>query len=315
MSREARLRQLRFLNSIDRRKIKGVIFSTMTVRGTSVGVLESWCLIEAARRKWFHRLRRFLASAGCPGWFAMWRKEPHLSGVAHLHVLVFFTGKVPHLVKEFRPWNDRAWAECVGDLTIQRTACSSELMRSWNGVASYLCKYLAKDQELADVETGKVWDVVGREHVPVSLESEDVKKAVGQRFRRACRKWQQRKSTFFQVYREHDGEWKWIRVRPWRYQDREVCVADQVAQARAAGLRVRLHRPRLAWTTDVTVYVESVIQQFGRRDVRQVEVAGVEKHTFYSSGYFVPADEARRLLELCKRNYVDDCLLEESLPI
>jgi hypothetical protein len=319
MSKESRLRQLKFVNAIDRRQVKGTIFCTQTLRaGSGCGVVESWALIEAARRKWFKRLEREL---GARRWFALWRKEPHESGVAHLHVLIFFLDGPPHLVNEFRPWNDLAWAASVGDLSIRSTACRTELLRSWNGVSAYLCKYLAKEQDLQEVETGKVWDVVHREQVPLDFTCEVVKVEQAGIYRRACRKWHQRKVAGWQAKLpdKQGGGLRWFTVRPWARGSRVVSVADQVAHHRAAGVRVRRRRPRLSFTTEVRVWVESE-ESDGRTIVRAADLdrdgeslgrgayvstdedSGnkgrvVERHTFFSGTYFLPADDAVRLLK------------------
>ena len=307
MSKESRLRQLRFVNAIDQRQIKGTIFATQTLRGgDGCGVVESWALIEAARRKWFKRLERHLAGRR---WFAMWRKEPHDSGVAHLHVLIFFLDAPPHLVNDFRPWNDAAWAASVGDESIRATACRTELLRSWNGVTAYLCKYLAKDQELQEVETGKVWDVVHRDQVPLDVTCEVVRAEVGGLIRRASRKWHQRKSESWQALlpdQEHGGH-RWRTIRPWVRGSRVVSVADQVLHHRAAGVRVRRRRPRLCYTTDVPLWVEEI-------ETGKMEHHGTEKHTYFAGTYFLPDQDARRLLTWARAEVLRRAIVNASLP-
>lgn len=318
MSPGARLRQLAFVNSIDRSKVKAVLFVTGSLRGTRYTVQESWEVIERARRKWFARLGRQL---GNRRWFALWRKEPHPGNgpnrlMAHLHVLIFFLDAPPHLVREFRPWNDRAWAECVGDPSIERTACSTELIRQWNGVKSYLCKYLAKDQELSDVETGKVWDVVHWELVPINLQVEDVNTDVSKRYRRACRKWQQRKAACWEVQLPaDDGGQRWVQLRPYYRGKHLVTVEDLLANARAAGNRVRRRRPRLCYTTDVPIWAEFEEQGTSPVVKRGLEPMGNERHTFYGSRYFIPSADALRLLEHCKRAYLDKLRFEDECAV
>jgi hypothetical protein len=306
MSKEARLRQLKFVNAVDRRQVAGTIFVTLTLRGKEgTGVVESWSLIEAARRKWFKRLERFLTPRR---WFALWRKEPHKSGVAHLHVLLFFLDELPHLVKEFRPWNDRAWAESVGDVSITGTACSTELLRSWNGVTAYLCKYLAKEQDLQEVETGKVWDVVHRQLVPIDLSCELVKKEIGTTFRRILRRWHQRKSASWQAkLPDENGRPRWMTVRPWVQRSRVVSVVDQLEQLRASGVRVRRRRPRLSYTADVPLWVEDV-------STGRVENHGSERHTFFAGTYFLRDVDARRLLSWAESEVARRLLVQVDLP-
>jgi hypothetical protein len=336
MTKGARLRQLKFINAIDRRRITGTIFCTCTLRSSSgASVQESWELIEDARRKWFKRLGRFL---GNRRWFAMWRKEPHETGVAHLHVLLFFLDVPPHLVKEFRPWNDQAWAGSVGDPSIRSTACRTELLRSWNGVASYMAAYLAKDQDLQDVETGKVWDVVHRELVPVDLRSEIVSRGVGKLARRVCRKWHQRKAASWQArVLDSAGVLQWVTLRPWRRGDRVVSVSDQVMHHQAAGVRVRRRRPKLSFTCEVRLWVESE-ESDGRLVVRPAELgrddvgAGayvsteekkkgrsnkghvVERHTSFCGTFFLADEASGRLLAWAASEYLRQVVASDGIP-
>lgn len=331
MSRDARRRQLQFVQSIDRRQVKGVVFVSMTLRGCeSVGVVESWGVIEAARRKWFKRLEHFLKDQR---WFAIWRKEPHESGVAHLHVLLFFLDKLPNVFGEFVPWNDDAWAACVGDPSIRRTACSTEFMKGWSGVVYYLTKYLAKFQDMQEVETGKVWDVVHRAVVPVDRRSETVKREEQILSKRACRKWQQRQSESWQVRVQHDdGHWFWRTIRPWSTRSgRRVEISEQVQKHKLAGLRVRRRRPKLSCTRVVPIWMEEdgrprpadlgrepwladrgafILEDLTSEFHGQV----VERHTYFAGTYFLPASDATKLISWARRRHVERLLEEESVP-
>ena len=356
MSPASRLRQKKRINAIDRTKVKKVLFVTMTLRRRTssaddqqlpaFGVVESWDKIEAARRKWFKRLERFLAGRQ---WFAIWRKEPTDMGMAHLHVLIFFLDDIDPpakgcrghardpwafwLVATFRPWNDLAWAECVGDPSIEHTACSSELMKGWGGVTAYLTKYLGKEQDLRDseIETGKVWDIVHRDLMPVDWSRECVKRPVGVLAQRACRKWQQRKAESWQAqFKNDDGETYWQTLRPKVVPGRVISVIEHVERLKSLGVRVRRRRPRLSCTRDIQLWIEEpegmrpadLSRDLDLRDSPGVfEVKDengvtrtVERTTFYTSTFFLPAVEAQRVIEWAKREVVARLTIEAVLP-
>jgi hypothetical protein len=287
-SRSSRLRMLEWVNTIDREQIRSIFFVTMTVtRGTA-----DWQQIEQYRKK--HELR-FRRKWGHLRYFIIWKKELHKSGTPHLHYLVFWLDREPHLVQEFRPWNDGAWAESVGGEHVEqhrKTACSSEMMQSWNGVASYTTKYLSKDQEGVFGDTGRIWGIVNRRHVPCRVREQIVDAEVGRRVRRTLRKLQARKRRYWQA---HDGD-RWYTLRPFRLfkGGRRVSVEEQVGQARVSGRRLRLVKPTSLRRRHVTVWG---VEEGGWR----AEPIGSEVHSYASSLHFVRAADVVKLVEFYAR--------------
>lgn len=247
-SRSSHLHMLTTVNSLDRTKVAGSFFVTLTSRHDvdAEATEKDWRLIEIRRRRWFRRFRERWANHR---WVALWKKEPHKSGHVHLHLLIFWLDALPHMVKEFRPWNDRAWAEVVDrkNPDYLAPACHSEFMRGWGGVAYYCAKYCAKEFESGLVRTGRVWGVENRHLLPFvqSLSRMVVPERIGVRAKRVLRKLLERRRSYWLSqsvdwqYRE-SGKWHFVRAE-------KDCPADvAVERLRRRGLPVRRgwHRVR-----------------------------------------------------------------------
>ena len=204
-SAASRSRMLEFLQCIDRAKVAGLFFGTLTIPADRSC---TWAQAEAYRRAWVKRLRR---RWGTDGWFMVWRKEAHTSGLPHLHFILCWLERVPHLVKQFRPWNDDAWAEVIGTAgKAVRTECRVELLKSWNGATSYCAKYMAKvDEVKLPARTGRMWGVENRKLVPRRISYLGLEHKPGCQVRRTLRKYRVRNSRRWKVFIPGQG-WQFL---------------------------------------------------------------------------------------------------------
>lgn len=179
-SRSSRKAGFDRIKRIDRRGIKCVFFMTLTVpKGEG-----DWKSIERWRRAYFARFRRHW---GASDWACWWRKEPHMSGEPHLHLLLFWYCSPPDLA-DFRAWNDAAWAGVVKSENPhhQAVGCNVQKMRGWSGVCHYVAKYLTKEQEYSLGEgTGRIWGVENRAVLKECITEESCSEYVGKQVRRA----------------------------------------------------------------------------------------------------------------------------------
>lgn len=109
---------------------------------------------------------------------AVWKLEFQKRGAAHYHLLAFGLG--PDVVK-VRQWFARRWFEIVGsdDDKHFRAGTQVDTARSVGGAMSYLCKYLAKDDQTRPGNfTGRYWGKINGKALPdaspvlLSFESE-----------------------------------------------------------------------------------------------------------------------------------------------
>ncbi len=157
-SRRSRRRLMRLVASIDKRAL-GVrpLFLTLTYPGVYSEDWREWkrhhdAFVKALRRKY-------------PTCSLIWRMEAQKRGAPHYHMLVFGVPFIPY------DWVAQTWFRVVGSGDPAHLAAGSEVrrVRSWRGVMHYVGKYLAKDDRGEwDVDTGRVWGVCGREHLPLA---------------------------------------------------------------------------------------------------------------------------------------------------
>lgn len=81
----------------------------------------------------------------------------------HYHLLVYGVSAV-----DLRKWTSEAWYQVCdsGDEKHLKAGTSVERLKSWNGVISYVSKYIAKLDKFPDDWTGRVWGIVGRNNMP-----------------------------------------------------------------------------------------------------------------------------------------------------
>jgi hypothetical protein len=300
---------LECVGSIDRRAVAAVMFVTLTVPTGEA----DWQSIERHRSAW---VKRFVRKWGKLGWFMIWKKEHHKSGTPHLHALVFWIDQPPAL-SAFRHWNDRAWARVVKSMNPhhQRVGCRVEMMQGWNGVTHYCSKYLAKDQEGLIGDTGRIWGIVRRSMMPVSVRVVQLSPAVGKKVRRALLKLQQRKRRRWLV--KFDGKWQALRAQfeqvkiaggRWRRGRLLQSVDDLVHSFSVAGIRLKQMRPRCLVNRKVPVWVECS-ERPGR-----VEKFEDETHAFCSSLHFVEPVQVDRLVTFFQSQSAADDELGASVP-
>lgn len=299
-SSSSRRRQLETINQINKKKIKGIIFDTLTLpegEGT-------WADLERWRRAFMKRFHRKWSKYN---YFIVWKKELTEKFTPHLHLLIFWLDEPPHMVKEFRPWNDRAWARVVKSKNIhhERCGCNTQLMKSWNGVVYYCAKYLAKNQQGLRSATGRIWGVERRDllNSAVDVEMKVVSPEVGKRVRRACRKLQERKREkwFVQV----DGSWH--RIWPQREQTaagRVVVntVENQIRIARMCGYRLKRSRPRCCRTKESNIWAEVEDSASPRR--KTIELQGTEKHAYAPALHFISGETVLKLADYFEQSIV-----------
>jgi hypothetical protein len=290
LSPASRRRLMRDLHSIDRRAVVCTYWVTMTQPAGPEG--RDWHRFEQTRQRWEARFLRRWGSRRC---VAYWRKEETEDGTLHLHLLIYWIDNPPHLVKEFRPWNDVAWAESC-DMPartedIKRVGCQSEFVRLASGLRCYISKYVAKPTNEAgeEVETGRVWGIIGRRYLPLilSIRRHVVSPAAGKMVRRVLRKHMARRRRFWLVQREGG---RWARVRPLKLRDGWWSVEDQVAAYRRLGQRVKLIKPRVMSLREYEVW--GLDEDSGR-----YVCVGTEKHSFAPSVYLLPSSEVARLVK------------------
>ena len=308
-SRGSRLRMLELLQSIDRAKILGVWFATLTVPAGEC----DWKGIERHRRAWLKRFdRAYPASASI-----IWKKEPHKSGFPHLHALILWAVPIPD-VHAFRKWNDAAWADVVksDNPAHASVGCKVEPMRTWNGVAWYAGKYLSKNSETDIKETGRIWGVHNRALLAKTIDEEVVAPEVGKRVRRTLRKLQERKKTHWEErIQRKDGSFVWVPVRGHTckmkmtgggFDFHYFTVEDQVRSAKRNSRRIRYVKGRALSRRTVPIWGEVTEQSWSLGEVKKIEKIGEEKSSFASSLHFVRSEDAKRLVQYWKGRVAAD---------
>ncbi len=158
----------RMLLSVDHSKVSATFEGCNTVPAGEFGFDDFRVFLKNWRKRFERRW---------PGVAAAWVKELTIKGTPHLHfVVVFPLGVSVPSLRQFRQWNDAAWAEVVKSShpSHKRTACRVNIVRSWARVCRYLSGYLVKSvdgMENDQARTGKMWGCVGRKFLPSSWRS------------------------------------------------------------------------------------------------------------------------------------------------
>ncbi len=182
----SRFRQMTTLAKVDRR---GAVPTFLTL--TYPAIWPDDC------REWKKHLDRFWRAAvrAFPGLAAMWKLEPQRRQAPHFHALCWGVSRIPwqwlavrwaciiHGLRgpkkfptgpgkrgaaEFRHWLDNTsdLPEEVKDSI--RVGTRIEKLRSWNGVAYYVAKYISKGVDGGWENAGRYWGIVGRASMPWS---------------------------------------------------------------------------------------------------------------------------------------------------
>lgn len=98
-----------------------------------------------------------------------WRLELQERGAPHFHLLVFHPEYIPYR------WLAKAWNDIAAPGDADHLAAGTEVkrVRSWRGVASYVAKYMSKEQGAAEGykrEMGRLWGFWNLEACHVMLE-------------------------------------------------------------------------------------------------------------------------------------------------
>lgn len=160
-SRQSRNRLIRLIAST--RKKDKPLFVTLTYPDEFVEDMSVW---KRDIDTFGKRLARAFGDAGF-----IWRIEfvTRKSGLSrgrlapHFHLLLWGVD-----LYSFREFAGSAWYAVVGsgDSLHRKAGTSSERVRTWNGVMSYVSKYVAKEQEYPSEWSGRAWGVIGRKHLP-----------------------------------------------------------------------------------------------------------------------------------------------------
>lgn len=174
---------LHLVNSFDRRVLEPSWFRFVTLTYP-----EAYPGVRSAKRDLDTLLKRFFREFGPRG--LLWKLEPQRRGAPHFHLLVLM-GRVEDLPGETEWWAN-AWADVVGSedpnhrrwhlgqLGAGNVPCVA-LPREWNGVLSYVGKYLGKTFEGCSTDLpvgwdrpGRFWGVRHRALLPVDVERVDL---------------------------------------------------------------------------------------------------------------------------------------------
>lgn len=313
-SHASRLRMLELLGLIDQSRVKCTFFMTLTIPSQDAC---TWPELERHRRVYLHRFSRRWDTDHC---FVTWKKEVgEVGGLLHLHALVFWLRDVP-TVKEFREWNDVAWAEVVKSVNPhhQQRGCRVEKMNTWNGVKFYASKYLCKDQLQPEEETGRIWGIAFRQAMAavVDVRAEVVQAEVGKRVRRVLRKLQEKKRTYWMA-KQSSG---WIRLKPgWRLENgtrekRCMTTEQRIEEHRASGHRIKRVRPCVMRRERVPVFVETEETRGSTPLQKWVSRETEEIHSYAPALHFLTADPVFRLVEFMKRRVAADVAECADLP-
>jgi hypothetical protein len=158
------------LLSVDHSKVRATFEGCNTVPAGEFGFDD----LRKFLKNWADRFKRRWPGVAC-----IPVKELTVKGTPHVHfVVVVPDGVAVPSLREFRAWNDDAWADVVksNHPSHRKTACRVNVVESWDRIVRYLSGYLTKGLGVEGVEndqakTGKMWTVINRKCLPVSWKS------------------------------------------------------------------------------------------------------------------------------------------------
>jgi hypothetical protein len=169
----------------------------------------------------------------------IWKVEPQKRGAPHFHLLVLNQGYVSH------KWLAATWNRVVGgDAAHLKAGTEVRRVRSWGGVISYAAKYIGKSSETAELTgIGRHWGIIGRDKLPVELQTFVASLDDGYRLRRTIARYRDSKS------RGKPRRKRWSPRGPGqRYAGAFCFMPDSEARRLVAGV-ARSARPE-GWTDD-----------------------------------------------------------------
>ncbi len=155
----SRLRLLKWLQSINRDKVKfQPLLATLTYGRVFPTDRETIKRHIDNFGKAF--MRRY--PQGC----FIWKLEAQERGAPHFHLLILNQGYVSH------KWVAATWNRIIaGDEHHLKAGTEVRRVRSWGGVISYASKYIGKAGGVQLTGVGRHWGIVGRENLPVEIET------------------------------------------------------------------------------------------------------------------------------------------------
>jgi len=249
---------------------------------------------------------------------------------------MFWMSGVPLLVDEFRPWNDVAWAESIGQPAAAVTACNVTMMRSIEGTNHYIAKYLAKPAG-DDVQsfTGRVWGVIRRDQLPVDMRDDVVAREVLKLVVRVLVKMQCKRRLRLELRDPLTGRWwtcarnpwgipegllergivdepSWYRWFKWRKGQSGGRLPDEFGWADGP-VRARLRRVRVVRRVELVQYVQASFDADGVYHPGTVVPTGDVEHVAPSL-HFLKSAEMERLLAWAKGEYLRRLEEAEGVP-
>jgi hypothetical protein len=274
LSAGAAARCKRFLLAADHSRVTTPFEGTLTVPEGEFGFAE----FNHFLKNWRDRFER-----KWPGVPATWVKELTKKGTVHLHfVVVWLNGQRVPSLREFRKWNDVAWAEVVKSShpSHEKTACRVTLVRTWERVVRYLSGYLTK-AEGRQSDTGRMWGCIGRKFFPSSWVEIDVGEAERKEITRALVRCRQSKKVVLVSSATYSLRRRWgVKTERWvrLSASHPACFRGSFSEGfwmkehKEDGYRLRLIRPRLHRQNGVKLWdQDEESRKVERRSVQQIK--------------------------------------------
>ncbi len=307
LSAAAALRLRRSMMSVDQSRVRFGFFVGNTLPAGEF----QWPDVTVFLRRYRARFER-----RWPGTPAFWVKELTDGGTPHLHLVVLWLSSPPSL-REFRKWNDNAWADvvCSTHPSHRTVACSVDAVRSYAGSAAYLSGYLTQAKKIVhddgsveegqrQSDTGKMWGCIGKRFLPIRWETDTMTAEQGEKTTRIMRRWREKKGTFWLHSRATYSmkERRGVPTEHWQRFDKTFgkafspgSFADErwVALHKESGYRIRRCCPRLfrrltrdVWSLDV--------------ESGKYENNGTEIHSACSGWHFIGVADFAKVVRFVK---------------
>ncbi len=319
LSRASAARCKRFLLSCDRSKVVRRLFEgTNTIPEGEFTVAE----FKPFVKKWRDRFERKFPGVPVP-----WVEEVTEKGTLHLHFIVVWLRGAPRMgLKEFREWNDGAWAEVVRSShpSHWKTGCTVNVIRTWERVVNYFSGYLAKGAGLQVEAAGRMWGCIGRKFFPASWVEVEVTDAERKEITRSLVRCRQAKRVVLVSTKTYSLRKRGVKTDGWcrlsaRFNDAvRGSRREQVVMKgeKEDGWRLRIIRPRLYRRNAVKLfdrdedsgkverrYVEQKrLRRFCPIEGKKVDVWCDEIDSVAAAWHYLPAAEVLRLLGYVRRD-------------
>lgn len=294
LSRAAAARCRRKLLAVDQSRVLSSFFCANTLPQGEFTYPE----FKRFVKRWRDRFERQFPGVPCP-WVIEFteKREPHLHFIP-----IWPIGKPMPTVQRFREWNLRAWAACVRSKHDRHRVVggSADLCSSFERSVTYISGYLEKGaEEETEVETGKMWGVIGRKFLPVAEEQVELTKGEFHWLQRRLVQRRRKQAPWLHSQSSHDNGRSMGKPTKWRRVKRVIPVDSvQCIQMRSMGLR-----PPAPEIAEVVQWFKSNGFRVRQVRVRPYRRRGVKVFDF---------DETTRKLE--RRRYVEPKLFRKWNP-